>query len=362
MSEERSELLRKKLRDWLQIQHPGYSDLNLSDFSAPEAGASNETLLFDIQWQEDGQTHERSLVARLQPEGPGVFPEYELDQQYRAMSLLADTDVPVPVLAGFESDTDVLGTPFYLMERIDGKVIQENPPYHMEGWFTELAPAERREIWENGLRAAATVNRQDWQALGFHYLDKPELGDTPLRQQLAYYRRFLDYAEGRGRPYEKLRACRDWLEANQPAEEPVALCWGDAKAANLLMDGLEVVGVLDWEMVRLGNPVDDLAWWITLDDSMSEGLATMVGMDIPKQPGLPGTGEMVALWESESGFSAEHLDYYLLLGAYKFGIIMASIGIKYTDEGLIPADMEMDTKNTCTALLERHMAANSISV
>jgi aminoglycoside phosphotransferase (APT) family kinase protein len=301
-------------------------------------------------------------VARLQPTGPGVFPEYELDQQYKAMSLLAQTDVPVPVLSGFEPDPAVLGTPFYLMERIEGKVITENPPYYMEGWFHDMPAEQRATVWRNAISAAASVNRQDWQALGFGYLNKPELGATPLQQQLAYYRRFLTYAEERGRPYPKLRAVRAWLEANQPQHEPTALCWGDAKAANLLLQGTAVVGVLDWEMVHLGNPVDDLAWWITLDDSMSEGLEILVGMEIAKLPGLPDRAAMAAQWEHESGYSAEHLDYYLLFGAYKFGIIMASIGTKYTRDGLVPAEMEMDINNTCTAVLDRHMAVYGIPV
>jgi aminoglycoside phosphotransferase (APT) family kinase protein len=354
------EELKAKLVNWLQAQRPQASALSVSDFTAPAAGASNETLLFTVSWQQDGARHTQPLVARLQPSGPGVFPEYELDQQYRAMALLADTDVPVPGLSGFEADPSVLGTPFYLMQRIDGKVITENPPYYMEGWFHDLPAQQRAAIWRNGIRAAACVNRQDWRALGFGYLDRPALGATPLQQQFAYYRRFLTYAEERGRPYPKLRAVQAWLEAHQPRDEPVALCWGDAKAANLLLDGTEVVGVLDWEMVHLGNPVDDLAWWMTLDDSMSEGLQIMVGMDIPKLPGVPGRDELVALWESESGHSAEHLDYYLLFGAYKFGIIMASIGSKYTREGLVPAEMEMDIRNTCTAVLDRHMAAHGV--
>ncbi|MEZ5573945.1 MAG: phosphotransferase family protein [Halioglobus sp.] len=356
------EELKDKLLHWLQAQHPQASKLSLSDFSVPAAGASNETLLFDLQWQQEGKHHTQSLVARLQPSGPGVFPEYALDQQYRAMSLLADTEVPVPTLCGFEPDPSVLGTPFYLMERIAGKVITENPPYHMEGWFRELTPQQRGTVWRGGISAAASVNRQDWRALGFDYLDQPAFGATPLQQQLAYYRRFLTYAETRGRIYPKLRATQAWLETNQPQDEPVALCWGDAKAANLLLDGTEVVGVLDWEMVHLGNPVDDLAWWMTLDDSMSEGLEIMVGTVIPKLPGLPDKAEMVSLWERESGYSAQHLDYYLLFGAYKFAIIMASIGTKYTQEGLIPAEMEMDIRNTSTAVLDRHMGAHAIHV
>lgn len=361
MSEDRREL-QQNLSAWLQEQTPGAENLVISAFSVPDAGASNETLLFDAAWEQGGASHRRALVARLQPSGPGLFPEYELDKQYRAMELLAGTDVPVPKLAGYEADSTVLGTPFYLMERIEGRVIKENPPYYMEGWFAELKPEQRAEIWRSGIRAAAQVNRQDWRALGFQWLDQPALGATPLQQQLAYYRRFLGWTEKRGRPYPKLRAALAWLEAHQPVDEPVALCWGDAKAANLLIGGDRVVGVLDWELVHLGNPVDDLAWWFTLDNSMSEGLELLVGMAVPQLPGIPGRDELIALWEAESGYTATELDYYELFGACKFGIMMASIGIKMTNEGILPPEMEMDVKNTCTAVMDRLMAANGITV
>ena len=354
--------IQHKLTEWLRQQRPQADNLLVSDFSAPDAGASNETLLFDISWEQDGKQHSQALVARLQPTAAGVFPEYELDKQYRAMESLAGTGIAVPALAGFEADAGVLGTPFYLMERIEGKVIQENPPYYMDGWFTRLEPQERRELWFNAITAGAQVNKQDWQALGFAWLDQPELGDTPLKQQLAYYQRFLGWVESRGRPYPKLRACYDWLVREQPSEEAVALCWGDCKAANLMVKGTEVVGVLDWEMVRLGNPVDDLAWWFTLDNSMSEGLERLVGMEVPKLEGIPSRDEMIRHWEAQSGFSAEHIDYYEMLGAFKFGIIMASIGLKYTHDGLVPEEMEMDLNNTCTPLLDRLMATNGITV
>ncbi len=353
--------LRTRLQQWLCAQRPEAADLTISEFSEPDAGASNETLLFEMAWQQDGEHHRQALVARLQPEGPGVFPEYDLSQQYEAMSRLADTAVPVPRLAGFESDPAVLGTPFYLMERIHGRVIIENPPYHMDGWFKAIPPEQRGEIWRNGICAMARINRLDWPALGFDYLNNPALGETPLQQQLHYYRDFLAWTEQRGRPYPKLRATLEWLTANQPEGEPTALCWGDSKPANLLIHGTDVVGVLDWEMVHLGNPVDDLAWWFTLDNSLSEGLELLVGMEVPKLDGLPGREEMIALWEEKSGYAATQIDYYELLGAFKFGVIMASIGIKMTHDGIFPKEAEMDINNTCTLVLDRLMAAWGIA-
>ncbi len=83
-------------------------------------------------------------------------------------------------------------------------------------------------------------------------------------------------------------------------------------------------------------------------------------MEVPKLDGLPDREEMIALWEQESGFSAEQIDYYEMLGTFKFGVIMASIAIKMTSDSIIPAEMELDVNNTCTAVLDRLLAANNI--
>ncbi len=345
---------QQALQGWLQQHWPQAEDLRISDFAKPDAGASNETLLFDVSWREGGVEKQRALVARLQQNG-GVFPEYDLALQYRTMERLAATDVAVPPVAGFEADASVLGQPFYLMERLPGKVIAENPPYHMEGWFAEASDAERAEIWRNGIRAIASVNTRDWRALGFADLDKPEHGDTPLKQQLHRYHHMLCWAERLGRPYHKLHALFRWLEGEQPSNEPTALCWGDAKIANLLVDGTAVTGVLDWEMVHLGNPVDDLAWWFVLDDSLSEGIGQ------PKLPGLPSRAETVALWEQTSGFSAEHLDYYLAFGAFKFGVIMARIGTLLMEQGIFPKESEFDLNNNCTPLVDHWLRELDLS-
>ena len=351
-----------KLQQWLQLKRPEASELRLSEFSEAAAGASNETLICDIQWREGDKTLQEPIVARLQSQGIGVFPEYDLDLQYRTMQLMADTGVPVPKLLGYEEDPAILGAPFYLMERIEGRVINENPPYNLDGWFKESTPAERGDMWRNGIRAIAQVNRQDWQSLGFDFLNQPELGATPLQQQLAYYLRFLEWAEAKGRPYPQFHAAYDWLVANQPTDEPVALCWGDAKAANLLFVSGEAVAVLDWEMVHLGNPVDDLAWWLTLDLSQSEGLRHLLGMEVPALSGVPGRRELIELWERESGFSAAELPYYEVFAAFKFSIIMASIGTNMMREGIMPEEMVFDIKNNSTPVFERLMAEQGIAI
>ncbi|NRB38702.1 MAG: phosphotransferase family protein [Pseudomonadales bacterium] len=360
MTEQKAEHaeLAEKLISWMQEKIPAAENLQLIDFKAPEAGASNETILFTAKWMEQSLEKSQLYVVRMQPKGAGVFPSYDLALQYKAMDLLKNTEVKVPALLAYEEDDSLFGSAFYVMLGIDGQVVAEQPPYHMDGWFTEIKDQDRRDIWSNGIKTIASVNQQDWQALGFDFLANAD--QTPLQQQIGEYKSFLQWTEKKGQPYPALWALHAWLLENQPKDEPTALCWGDAKVANLLYKKNAVTAVLDWEMVHLGNPVDDLAWWMTLDNSMSEGLERLVGMEVPKQKGLLNKQEMIALWEQESGYSAADLDYYEVFGAFKFGIIMASICINMTNDGIVPPEMEMDINHTCTPLMDRLMEKHGI--
>lgn len=347
--------LRDRLCSWLQSQQ-SYEQLQISEFTSPEAGASNETLLFTATWLEQGERRERGMVARLRPLQQGIFPEYNLGLQYRAMAALADSGVPVPGMIALEEDDAVLGRPFYVMERVSGRYLADNPPYHMDGWLTECTPQERGTIWRNAMVEIARVAGVDWEARGFGELCSFAPHDTPLQAQLAQYKSMLQWAEQQNRPYPKLWACYEWLLENQPGNQPVGLCWGDAKASNLMMEGTDICATLDLELVHLGNPVHDLAWWFVLDGSFTEGLA----MD-PLE-GIPSKQELIDLWQHESGRSVEDLDYYEFFSVFQFGVIMARVGTLLTAKGIFqPAD-EFDLNNTCTPLVDRWMTTHGITV
>lgn len=330
---------------WLQARYPEREGIELSGFKTPEAGASNETLLFDMQWHTGAQP----MVARLQPTKDGVFPEYNLALQYRTMDRLKSSAVRVPLVSDFEEDPGVLGTPFYLMERLQGRYLADNPPYQMEGWLTEMPAEDCGNIWRNGISQMAAVARVDWQARDFADLWNSLEFATPLAEILAYYENFLGWAENLGRPFPKLYPVLEYLKNNQPQQEPITLCWGDAKPPNLMIDGTQISGLLDWEMVHLGNPVHDLSWWFVLDDSLTDGLG------LPKVDGLPSRDEMINQWESESGFSAAQLDYYELLSTFQFAVIMHRVGTRLTAAGIFTAEMEFDLNNNCTPLLDRQI-------
>jgi len=116
---------------------------------------------------------------------------------------------------------DLLGSAFYVMDQLDGRVPTDNPPYHADGWLkTEASPDERAQIWWGGIESLAAIHRLDYQKLGFDFVDRPELGDDGLQQGLAYYARYYEWA-ARGVAHPTAEAAYEWLVKNAPtSHEP----------------------------------------------------------------------------------------------------------------------------------------------
>lgn len=335
---------RRRLTPWLAARIPG-ADVAITSLAPPaNTGFSSDTLILDVAWREDGRTREEGLVIRIEPRECTVFPEYDIAQQFRVIQALArDTDVPVPPVRWLETDATLLGAPFFVMTKVDGRVPPDNPPYHVTGWMTEVEPAERTALWWDGLQVLARIHRLDWRALGFDFL----AAQTPgLEAQLRYYDRYLAWA-ARGRPQPVAEAARAWLERHKPREEPLGLCWGDARIGNMIFDRGRCRAVLDWEMVTLGNPEQDLAWWLFLDRHHSEG----IGVD--RLAGLPGRAETVARYEELVGRRVEHLEYYEMFAGFRFAVIMCRIIQMMITFGALPADSDMETNNIVTQLLAK---------
>ena len=327
------------------------ADIKIEDLDAPlGTGFSSDTLLFDLVYTKDGQEHREGLVARLEPEEYIVFPTYDVAFQVRIQQMLADTDVPVPHIRWFEPDKSVLGVPFYLMDRINGNVPRDNPPMHEEGWIAdELSEAERATVWWNGFEVMCKVHRLDWKALGCDFMLEPERGETPLDQQLHYWRGYFEW----GMPAERhpeIAQALDYLEANKPEENQVALCWGDSRLANQIFDGLEVGAVIDWEMARIGDPVQDLAWWLASDRCFSEGL------ELERLPGIPSPEETVARWKEATGLDTSNLAYYTILALARFSMNMARIAQYMKKIEIIDEENEFDYENLASITLRRALS------
>ncbi len=338
------------LTKWLATKLPDATDLTVANLSNPSAtGFSSDTLLFDLAWKEQGVARSEGLVVRTEPRGATVFPEYEIAKQYRVMDILRPAGIPLPRMFWLEEDESILGAPFFVMGRVDGRIPTDSPPYHSGGWVTEISPDERTSIWWSGLEAMAAIHKLDVGALGLDFVDTPVEGRTPLERQLAYYRDFLSWALN-GKSHPTCEPALEWLVENQPTDEPVGLCWGDARIGNMIFDQGKCVAVLDWEMVTLGNPEQDLAWYLFLDRHHSEGINT------PRLEGFPSHEETVARYEALTGRTVRHLHYYEIFAAFRFGVIMIRVAEQLIGAGIFPADSDFATNNTVTPFLTRLLA------
>ncbi|QFU76974.1 phosphotransferase family protein [Halioglobus maricola] len=335
--------IRRKLEAWFSERRG--SRVTIGELNIPEGtGMSNVTLLFNIQWQEGSRTMQSACVGRLQPqiERP-VFPDYDLSLQYQVMeSIGANSDIPVPTLLGLETDTSILGVQFYVMAYTPGRIPPDMPPYNMDGWLMHEASNEQREaIWYAAVDAMGACHQLDYKELGFEHL--AEEGKTPLQQQLEYWQRYHDWGLEGSRHVIGQRAL-DWLQANQPQDEPTVLCWGDSRIGNVIfneaLDG--VAALLDWEMAVLGNPVQDIAWYNYLDATFAEGLG------LPRLEGLPSYEDTVARWEHASGFSATHYNYYLIFAGTRYALILSRIMLATGQESEVQG-------NFACQLLNKHL-------
>lgn len=330
----------KQLAAWLAPRVGADGDVGLSEFRGPGAtGFSNETIIIDATWTAGGEPQAETLVVRVAPTGYSLFPDAAFETQLRILTeLAAKTAVPVPRVLWSEPGPDVLGAPFFVMELVDGVVPPDNPPYHVSGWLHDVTPQVRERIWWGAVDTIAELNNVDPTTL-----DLPPLMNG-LSDQIAYYESFLMSVE-RDEAVPMAHQALAWIKANLPPEEPVVLCWGDARVGNILYtpEG-ERLAVLDWEMVTLGSPSQDVAWAWFLDRHHSEALG------VPRLEGFPSRSETIARYEAKSGLSASAFDFYEVWAGFRFCVIMARLAVIFKEWGLLPADDGMAQVNTVTGL------------
>ncbi|MGU3650732.1 phosphotransferase family protein [Mycolicibacterium sp. A43C] len=335
-----------RLADWLGGRVGGSAEVN--DLVVPTSGGlSNETVLFDAVWRDGVESVHRALVARVAPTGPGVFRDYDLGKEAAVLRALhAETDVPVPEVLFHERDGSVFGAEFLVMERINGRVPSDDPPFTAGGWVLDLAPEERNTLFRNGLDALAKIHRADWRALGLEFLDTPA-ASSGLDAALANWREFFSWAaEGEANP--TIEKALEWLDGHRPADEGgKVISWGDARVGNLMFgEDLSVTGVLDWEMVSLASPEVDLAWWLFLQRHHTEG----IGLPLPE--GVPTRDETIDYYASVCpGYTPANLEYYEILAATKLSIVMARAAHLMIGAGLLPPDAPMALSNPASNLL-----------
>ncbi|MBF6226724.1 phosphotransferase family protein [Nocardia abscessus] len=325
VSERDLDALAGDLARWLDTKVSADELPRVSELSRPQSGGMSSTsILFDAEWSAGGRTEHGSFVARMAPEAGSfpVFETYDLATQYQVMAgVAAATDVPLPGLCWLETDAKQLGTPFFVMRRIDGRVPTDNPPYVFVGWLFDASPAERLRLTHNTVEVIAKIHGIPAPAALFPMLSGP--GES-LRRHVAAQRSWYRWAlADDGFEIPLIERSFAWLDEHWPADPgPDVLSWGDARPGNVIYRDFDPVAVLDWEMAALGPRELDLGWMIFIHRFFQD-LATRFG-----QPGLPDflrRDDVVTKYEALTGHSVRDLDFYLVYAALRHAIVMARV-------------------------------------
>jgi len=310
----------------------------VTDISVPRAsGLSCETVLFTAG--------DQRFVARVAPpDGTGLFPAYWLEDEARIMRALADhRTVPAPRVVGVELDPAVLGGRFLVMERIDGRVPPDDPPYSVTGWVLDLSADEQSRLIDNAIRTIVAVSQVDWNGAD---LRLPRVG---IAEQVGHLEH-LHTTGHRGTPHPTIAAGLEYLRANAPTGEALTLCWGDARIGNMIFDDdLNVVGALDWELASIGSRELDVGYFLYALRLWSEGFGAA------SPPGFPDRTAILARFEELSGRPVEHLHYYECLAAVFGAIAMLRAGHLMIDAGLVPPDSTVWLTNPPSVLLAGYL-------
>jgi len=276
-------------------------------FSQLTGGQSNPT--FKVS---SGNDH---FVLRKKPAGVLLPSAHAVDREYRVMKALANTGVAVPKMLAYCEDESVIGTAFFMMEFLDGRVfIDQSLP--------ELQARERGEIYAEMNRTIATIHKQNYASLDLEGFGKP--GNYFARQITRWSRQVR---EANIPIPDSLNKLMEWLPEHIPSEDETTLIHGDFRMDNLVFHKTEprVIGVLDWELSTLGNPLADfayqcMAWRIA--PALWRGIQ---GLDLVAL-GIPSEAEYIAMYEKQIGRSvAEHWAFLMAYNLFRIAAILHGI-------------------------------------
>lgn len=256
-------------------------------------------------------------VLRRPPRGPLLPTAHDVAREYRVLTALADTPVPVPQPTLLCADTDVIGAPFYLMERVHGVVIRAALPPDFEA-----DESSRLALGYELIDRLADLHAVDWKAVGLGDFGKPQ---GYLERQLRRWTGQLDAS--RNRPLPDLDAVTTWLAANVPESGPASIVHGDYRIDNAMFapePPARMLAIFDWEMATLGDPLADLGYLLSFwqeagDPAMDLGDAAW---RITALPGFATRAQLVARYAERTGRQMEHVAFYVALAIWKLAILL----------------------------------------
>jgi aminoglycoside phosphotransferase (APT) family kinase protein len=306
------ELDPQRLREYLAATLGTAGEPEVEQFPG---GHSNLTYLVRV----DG----RELVLRRPPFGSKVKTAHDMGREHRVLSHLAPVYPKAPRPLAYCEDAAVLGAPFYLMERVRGLILRRDPPPDLP-----LGPAVARGLGLAFVDALLELHAVDFAAAGLAGLGNPD--GYVERQVGGWSKRYQDARTDDVRDLESVGA---WLATQRPPSPAPTLIHNDFKYDNLVLDPHDptrILGVLDWEMSTIGDPLMDLGtalcYWVQADDA-PDLQAVRFGPTV--LPGTPTRRELAERYAAKSGRPLDHLRFYYAFGLFKTAVVAQQIYFRF---------------------------------
>lgn len=300
-----------RLQDWLQA--------NVESFEGPlevrqfKGGQSNPT--YELA------TPSRSYVLRRKPPGTLLASAHAVDREFAVISALHGQGFPVAQPYGLCEDDSVIGSMFYVMEKVEGRI-------YWDLKLPGLTPPERRDIWFAQVDTLAELHRLEPVAIGLENYGKP---GNYFARQIGRWTKQYRASEGEAVP--AMDRLIDFLPASLPADGPTRIVHGDWRLDNMILHPTEqrVKAVLDWELSTLGDPMADFSYLLiayAIPQDLRNGL---LGADL-EALGIPSIAELAERYGQKSGFGTPtNLDWLLSYNLFRLAAICQGIAGRVRD-------------------------------
>lgn len=307
------ELSLERLNPWLKKQISGLS--GTPEVTQYSGGASNWTYCLSYP--------ERDLILRRAPAGTKAKGAHDMGREYRWQGALKSSYNYVPEMLAHSDDTELIGAEFYVMEKLHGVIPRQNMPAGLH-----LSAQQAEQMCRNALAALLELHQVDYHAAGLHRLAKGE--GYVERQVEGWIKRYNNVVTWN---VPAAKSIADWLRANQPSKEVICATHNDFRLDNLVLaldDPTQVVGVLDWELATLGDPLMDLgtmlAYWVQDDDDF---LAKSTRRQPTHLPGMMRREDVLEYYFAQSDLDIDDFTFYEVFSSYRLAGIAQQIYYRY---------------------------------
>jgi|CXWL01.1.fsa_nt_gi aminoglycoside phosphotransferase (APT) family kinase protein len=334
-----------KLKNYLSALLPGFDrELMIEQFPG---GYSNLTFLL--------KTPGKEYVLRKPPKGANIKSAHDMGREFKVLSALQPVYKPIPAPILFCDDETIIGSPFYMMERVKGIILRNKIPKGLE-----LSSGMMKSISESAVDNLAALHSINLETTGLINMGKPE--GYIQRQVEGWIKRYFNAETD---TIEKMNKTADWMQANMPADGEPAFIHNDYKYDNLVLDPENlnnIIAVLDWEMATVGNPLMDLGtslgYWGEANDSDA-----LKPFNLTWLPGNLTREEVVQRYATSKNISVPDMLFYYVFGSFKIGVIVQQIYARYK-KGLTKDERFaglIHVVNACAANAQKAIKYNRIS-